>query len=106
MIENSISCFTFDIAVKTDHPSDDDLEELSTKLGDKWEALGRRLGFAQPMLTAFHKENEKLFDKAYRMLLSWKQREGADATFQVLYDALCHRLVACKRVAEEICCQN
>ena len=92
------------IAVKTGNPSDDELEELSTKLGDKWEKLGRRLGFNQPKLTAFHKENERLFDKAHQMLMSWKEREGSDATYQVLYDALIHNLVACRLLAEEHCC--
>ncbi|KAL9978758.1 hypothetical protein ACROYT_G016313 [Oculina patagonica] len=92
------------LAVKDGCPSEDELEELSTKLGDKWENLGRRLGFAQATLDAFHKENERLFDKAYRMLLSWKEREGSDATYQVLCDALCHRLVNLKILAEKFCC--
>ncbi|KAL9978768.1 hypothetical protein ACROYT_G016323 [Oculina patagonica] len=93
-------------AVKDGCPSEDELEELSTKLGMKWENLGRRLGFAQATLDAFHKENERLFDKALRMLLSWKEREGFDATYQVLCDALCHRLVNLRMFAEEFSCQN
>lgn len=72
----------------------------------KWENLGRRLGFAQPKIDALHKENERLFDKAHRMLLSWKERDGSDATNQVLCDALCHKLVKLKILAEEFCCQN
>ena len=73
-------------------------------LGGHWEKLGRRLGFDRAKITAFHKENERLSEKAYEMLMDWKQKEGSDGTYQVLYDALCHRLVGCKRIAEQICC--
>lgn len=96
----------FNIVVKPGSPSDEELEELSTELGDKWENLGRRLGFKSAELTAFHKENEKLFDKAFRMLESWKQGEASSATYEVLYDALCHKFVKCKILAEKICLQN
>ena len=90
--------------VKVGCPSDDELEELSIMLSDNWGKLGRRLGFAQARITAFHKENEKLCDKGYAMLMTWKEREGSDGTYKVLYDALCHKLVSCKLIAEKICC--
>lgn len=96
----------FNTAVKPGSPLDEELEELSMELGDKWESVGRRLGFKSAELTAFHKENEKLVDKALQMLESWKRREGSGATYQVLYDALCHRFVKCKRLAEEFCWQK
>ncbi|KAL9978319.1 hypothetical protein ACROYT_G015819 [Oculina patagonica] len=70
--------------VKDGNPSDDELEKLSRKLGDKWEELGRRLGIDQSELTAFERENMRLFDKAHRMLMSWRQREGSAATYQDL----------------------
>ena len=66
--------------------------------------MALRLGFDRAKVTAYHKENEKLADKAYNMLMDWKQREGSAATYQVLYDALCHRLVGCKGLAEKFCC--
>ena len=90
--------------VKVGCPSEDELEELSIMLSDNWGKFGRRLGFAQARITAFHKENEKLSDKAYAMLMEWKEREGSDGNYKVLYDALCHKLVNCKRIAEKICC--
>ena len=96
--------FSFTISVKAGCPSDDELEELSMKLGDNWKKLGGRLGFDKAKLTAFHKENEKLAEKAYEMLMDWKQREGSEGTYQVLYDALCHDFVGCKGLAETFCC--
>lgn len=63
-----------------------------------------RLGFDRARVTAYHKESEKLADKAYNMLMDWKQREGSAATYQVLYDALCHPRVEYKNLAEQFCC--
>ena len=37
------------------------------------------------------------------MLLRWKSRDGKEATYQVLYDALDHDLVQQKLLAEKIC---
>ena len=38
------------------------------------------------------------------MLMFWKQRDVSGATYQVLYDALCHELVQLKELAEKFCC--
>ena len=90
--------------VKAGIPSDDDLEWLSLKLADKWDKLGRRLGFDQARIIAYNKENDGLSEKAFKMLMDWKQSKGSAGTYQVLYNALCHQFVNCKRIAEEICC--
>ena len=55
------------------------------------------------MLYGFHKENEKWADKAFAMLMRWKERDGSDALYQVLHDALCHESVHRKDLAEEFC---
>ena len=38
--------------------------------------------------------------------MAWKQKEGSDATYKVLYDALCNEIVQCKLLAEEFCCDE
>ena len=72
-------------------------------LADSWERLGRRLGLDRAILTVFHKENENFSEKALHMLKNWKQSMGVDGTYQVLFDALCHKLVNRKDIAEQIC---
>ena len=79
------------------------LEFLSREIADHWKTLGRRLNFSEAQITAFHKDNERFSEKAYQMLLNWKHRDGLDATYQVLYEALCHDLVDQKALAEEFC---
>ena len=92
--------------VKDGEPSDCELEELSLELGEKWEELGRRLGFNQAAITNFDEDNNKLAKKAFKMLMAWKQKEGCEATYTVLYYALRHKLVKCNRLAELFCCEE
>ena len=40
------------------------------------------------------------------MLMAWKQKEGSNATYEVLYDALCNKKVQCKLLAEQFCCDE
>ena len=92
------------LVVKAGNPSDDELEGLSTQLGDDWEKLGRRLGFNDAELIAFRVENDRIAERARCMLGNWKQTKGSEATYQVLYDALTHKLVSRKLLAETFCC--
>ena len=82
-------------------PFDDELEKLACDVGDKWEALGRRLAINESNLLRFHIENKELSEKAYKMLISWKQTEGLNATYKVLHDALCHQLIGLRDLAEK-----
>ena len=92
--------------VKDGEPSDEELEYLSQQLGDKWEELGRRLGFDEAAITNFDEDNKKLAKKAFKMLKDWKQKEGCQATYSVLNYALRHILVNLNRLAEQFCCEE
>ena len=92
--------------VKDGEPSDEELECLSRELAGKWKTLGRRLGFNEAAIDDFDQANKELAEKAYKMLMAWKQKEGCEATYKVLYDTLCHKLVEYKRLAEQYCCDE
>jgi len=101
--------FTCDVdrkARKENQPSDDELEELSGLLGLSWETLARCLRFEKGEIDGFDEDNEKLPKKAYYMLIRWKEKGGVTAMYSVLYDALCHRLVQRKDLAERFCCNQ
>ena len=83
---------------------DEDLQWLSLKL-EEWKPLGRRLNIEEARLTEFDEECGKKREKIYKMLLHWKQANGAAATYMVLHDALCHPLVGRTDLAKEYCCQ-
>lgn len=92
--------------VKDGKPSDYELEELSQELGEKWEELGGRLGFNQAAITNFYEDSRRSSRRAFRMLLAWKQKEGSEATYTVLNNALCDKLVKYKQLAEQFCCDK
>ena len=92
--------------VKDGAPSACELEELSLNLGEKWKELGSCLGFNNAAITNLDEDYNKLARKTFSMLLAWKQKEGCKATYKVLYNALCDKLVKCKLLAENFCCDE
>ena len=74
------------------------------KIVAEWKWLGRLLlDNDEAALKAIHKENEECSEKAYQMLLKWKQAKGSGATFGVLHEALCDSVVDRQDLAEEFC---
>lgn len=95
--------FFFIVSVKQGSPVDAELHLLAQKLALDWKRVGRRLKIDEAKITKFHEGIQELDEKAYQMLLHWKQRDGLTATYQVLSDALCHKLVNRRDLAEEFC---
>ena len=87
------------------HPSLYELQDLSWKIIDVWTWLGRRLNFEDNELTAIDNDNKETVEKAYAILRKWKEGEGRDGTYLVLYKALCHDHVRRGDLAQEFCCQ-
>ncbi|XP_078376165.1 uncharacterized protein LOC144659573 [Oculina patagonica] len=83
----------------------DDLERLSLSISNKWVSLGRRLNIDQATLDAIQVDARwpYLADKAFQMLLRWREEKGSDATYWVLCVALCHEFVSRRDLAEKIC---
>ena len=105
----SLSTFKFFFSVfagevKKGIPTEDELEDLSQKIPDHWKKLGRRLTFDKAELEAFDKDNDKIADKAYAMLMAWKEKEGSAATYRVLNEALCDIRVKRRDLAQQFCC--
>ncbi|KAL9961847.1 hypothetical protein ACROYT_G030874 [Oculina patagonica] len=92
------------VSVKEGTPKHDDLQRLAKEVVEEWKKLGRQLlDNDEAKLCAIHKQYEEYSEKAYQMLLKWKQANGSGATFQVLHDALCNRLVDRKDLAQTFC---
>jgi len=96
-------------SVKDGQVSDEDMENLAEQLGDEWVKLGRRLKVSHAILRGLSRNTQLYPDlslKAYEMLSKWRNREGDSATYQVLYEALCHEHVGRKDLAQTICCHK
>ena len=76
---------------------------MAKQIVNEWKKLGRRLLKSDALLDAIDKKNDEYCEKAYKMLSKWKEAEGLDATFEVLYDALCHDIVDRRDLAETFC---
>lgn len=76
---------------------------MSQKLGRSWENVARRLGMSEALITGFRRKGDGYSEAADLMLCKWKEREGWDATYQVLYDSLCHAMVNHRDLAEQFC---
>ncbi|KAL9951532.1 hypothetical protein ACROYT_G044208 [Oculina patagonica] len=78
--------------LKEDTVINEDLERLSQSVGNVWVRLGRRLDIDQATLEAIQIDPRwpYLAEKAFQMLLCWRNKNGSDATYRVLYVALCH----------------
>ena len=85
-------------------PTDVVLENLSKKIPNNWRSLGRRLNFDEAKLQEFDDSHKQISEKAYAMLLAWRQRDGSAATYSVLNEALCDPLVERTDLAQIFCC--
>lgn len=63
------------------------------RLGHTWLELGRSLQVHEAELEGFDRDNRRLREKAFEMLMRWKQSEGTAATYSVLCKALCDTYV-------------
>ena len=79
------------------------MEELGNEIAEKWMKLGRRLGVKEAKLQDIKQRYEELSERGYHILLDWKQKNGHEATYQILNSALQHKLVQHKDLAEQIC---
>ena len=90
--------------LKEGNPTEDELECLSAEVSDHWRKLGRRLAFKEAQLQEFDSGYGEISEKAYAMLLAWKQRDGSGATYSVLHKALCDERLNRRDLAQKFCC--
>ena len=65
--------------------------------------LGRRLGVEEEELENIEQRHKDLEKRGYDMLMHWKQKNGSEATCQILIAALQDDRVQRKDLAEGIC---
>ena len=76
------------------------MERLGIDISDSWMILGRRLKVTN-QLEAINKRYDALPEKGFQMLKHWKQKNGTRATYKILSDALKHKLLQRKDLAEK-----
>ena len=90
----------FPVVLKEGVPKDDELEALGRDISDKWTNVGRRLNIEEAKLQAITKDFDSVHERGFQMLKHWKQKQGSGANYKSLSDALKHKLVERKDLAE------
>jgi len=83
------------------------MQGVAKQIGSDWKKLGRRLKVSEEDLSDFELNTQRYHDlseKANVMLGKWRKGEADSATYQVLYEALCHEHVGRKDLAQKYCC--
>ena len=83
--------------------SSDDHDGLSYSISKDWRKLGRRLGILNEDLENIDETRREFSDKADQMLQLWEQRNASNATYRVLCQALCHKFLNRRDLAERFC---
>ena len=99
----SISIVFLFAVIKGGSPTLKELLRLSNRISEKWKNLGRWLNFDEAQITEHDNYGDRLSEKAYQLLMAWKQRDALAATYLVLHKALSK--VERRDLAEEFCCQ-
>lgn len=82
------------------------LINLALDLSTTWIKLARALALEGEVERIKEDNRRNVSEQAYRMLLTWKQRNGSLATLQVLGEALKKSTVSRKDLAEKYCENN
>eukprot|EP00795_Rhopilema_esculentum_P013563 gene13563-4451_t len=72
-------------------PSEKELQNLAKDLINDWKSLGRELDVPNKDILKIHKDNinyDDIVEKAFAMLLKWKELKGNEANFEILKSAL------------------
>ena len=102
---SSVLVIFADVELKEGTPQNDELEQLANETGDSWKKLARRLNL-ELRIPDIDDQNKQLSEKAYQMLLEWKQRNAVNATYEKLFEALKHNLVGRRDLAEKYCSKD
>lgn len=93
----------FSAVLKKGVPQDEELERLGRDIADQWPFLGRLLNVERPKIRGIDKDFDSLHEKGFQMLIHWKQKNGSDASYKVLSDALKDDILDRKDLAETYC---
>ena len=64
------------------------LDKVAENVGRKWRQLGRKLRVTDVALDDIDQRRDSLYEKCMSMLTDWQQKQGHDATREILKQAL------------------
>jgi len=93
------------VLVKPGIPEEKELHELANDVSSFWKKLGRELNIEESKLSQLDVDHlQDAYEKAFQMLLHWRQRKENQATYQILYGALTSAVVGRNDLGKKYCC--
>lgn len=94
----------FLVVVKPGTPEDNELHELAFHVSPFWKILGRELKVEESKLAQLEVDYQQdTYEKAYQMLLHWRQKRDDQATYQILFNALTSEVVGRNDLGKKYC---
>ena len=84
-------------------PEETELHELADDVSPIWKKLGRALGVEEPKLSQLELDHQGAYERAFQMLLHWRQTKNDQATYQSLYNALTSAVVRRNDLGKKYC---
>ena len=95
----------FVVEVKPGIPEENELHALANDVSQFWKKLGRELRVAESKLSQLDVGlQQDVYEKAYQMLLHWRETRDDQATYQILYSALTSTVVGRNDLGKKYCC--
>ena len=92
--------------IKEGTVTDDKLLDLARDVVKFWKNLGRELQIPEARLDEIDidYQGQGVVEKAYQMLLSWRDKCYPSNTFRCIYDVLSNQRLNCRELAIKHCC--
>lgn len=85
-------------------PKEIELHELADDVSLFWKKLGRTLGVEEPKLSQLELDHQRdAYERAFQMLLHWRQTRNDQATYRNLFNALTSNVVGRNDLGKKYC---
>ena len=69
-------------------PTNPEIAALALYIVEIWKRLGRALGIEEAIIAQIRMNEDDVYERAYMMLIRWRQQMGAQANYKGLAQAL------------------
>ena len=85
-------------------PEDIELHHLANDVSSFWKKLGRAFKIKESKLSQLDVNHQQdAYEKAYQMLLHWRETRNNQATYHILYNALTSTVVSRNDLGKKYC---
>lgn len=84
-------------------PTEQEIATIALYIQDAWKRLGRALGIKEVFIDIIQEEEKDAYERAYKMLIKWRDKMGSEASYEALAQALKHKVVGRSDLIRRFC---